>query len=293
MIPLVAQRRAIRGPWSGPLENLDLAEVEALFELREPRSGSELADADVTQPTLSRVVARRWARSVGGEPHIDADEAWTEQGWLRARLFMERVYQEKLSRADDTNVTESLPRRKILSDYRSVVRALGRTSAYQFARREIPDDLIHSLCQIWSEDLRNIPGLRLYLARWQPDDSVARALKVRLTTPWIEDLGRSIYFSDLDAIAQGQKWTTRGSGGVLFVAVDLASLASSNVAASDYFEMLLNAGRIGQRTVVLLEQLGMCGRMTPALDEQLACDAMGLLDIEPLYLLRFGFPPAQ
>ncbi len=283
---LIAQRGAIRNPWGGSQESLRLSDVEALFALREPRSGPDLVDADQAQDAVTRVVARGWAAATDDGPAADSVATWAEVGWLRPRLFLERVYREKAT----GQAPASRPPTGVLPDFRAVRSALGRAGALNFQPLPVPAPTRDTLAELWSAELRAATTLRMYLVEWGPEQRT-EAFEVKPSPPYLVARDVTVSLEELQTVAQGQKWAVRGAGAVLFVAVDRAALDGlGDRAAAGYYECLLHAGRIGQRTVLTLEQDGLRGRMTPALDEELACTALGLVDAEPLYMLRFGTP---
>jgi hypothetical protein len=287
---LVAQRGVIRSPWSEPMGTLRLSDVETLFAVRRPRTGPELMDEEQPLDAATRVAARGWARVADAEEDEDRMTMWAEVGWLRPRMFLERVYHEKGVRAATGDQTpRSLPA-GLLPDYEGVRNALHRAGALHFQADPLAPEIQAALGKLWAEELTVHPTLRMWLVTWD-SDRAASGRDVLTDPPHFSTATRPVQLDHIQTLAQGQKWATRGSGGVLFIGVDRSGLAAfGERAASEYFECLIHAGRIGQRSVLLLEQAGLRGRMTPALDEELACQTLGLEEAEPLYLLRFGVP---
>lgn len=289
MRQLVAQRRAVYTPWSGSMPGLRLADVGALLFLTSARSGGELVDAGMPQDAVTRVVARRWAALTDAPEPDDLVVTWAKAGWLRPRMFLERAYQEKARHAAESPATP-LDRSPIFTDYASVRRGLARASSYSFQPRAVPRSMLARLGELWAHELEAMPQLSMRLVVWAPDEEPT-AHRIVAAPDHLGEPERHVPLAALVELAQGQRWAVSGAGGVLFVCAGQDRLtAAGERGASNYLECLLHSGRIGQRTVLLLEQLGLRGRMTPALDEELACAALGLIDAEPLYLLRFGFP---
>lgn len=96
-------------------------------------------------------------------------------------------------------------------------------------------------------------------------------------------------------IGQGQAWTVAGGGGVVFLTVNWKTLEELEGDGPDaYLRLLVAAGRCAHAGLIRFHLRGLATSMTPALDEAVASDFLGLsAEDEPIYMLKFGVPAGR
>lgn len=221
---------------------------------------------------------------------INTPSEWTEPGWSLPYAFASSIdgVESPLRAYRSVNTA-------ICSGF-DANRALSRRSLRARKPEKLREEMLRNLLPTFYDCLSEFPGVSLHVSLndvegWR-DSTYAVYTEPRYLRITHGDTSR------LASIIQGQSWGGGSGIGVLicmdtdFYAVDASRDFSESEAGDwNFFNALLDAGRIGQTLVLNASRSGLLCRMTPAVHETRAAELFSLTsEVAPLHFIRIALP---
>lgn len=172
--------------------------------------------------------------------------------------------------------------------------AFNRYSRRFFLNQDICEENITYIADHIKSDLYEYPFMSLYMIN-QSSDELYSGIYILDQKDGYFKKTESVYDKKLLLNSLQGMWWASGNGVSFFIAVDLDFVFKDHNKNNSYMNMLISLGVVAQSIIMAGYSKGLGGWMTPALNEDMAKELLGINSSvhEVLYYVKLGHPSGR